>query len=29
MNSIVICTNLKQGVYHVNYDNKYERYINE
>lgn len=29
MNSIVVCTNLKQGVYHVNYDNKYERYINE
>jgi len=29
MNSIVICTNLKKGVYHVNYDNKYERYINE
>lgn len=29
MNSIVVCTNLKKGVYHVNYDNKYERYIND
>lgn len=27
MNSVVICTNLKKGVYHVNYDNKYERFI--
>ena len=29
MNSEVITTNLKKGVYHVNYDNKYERYIND
>ena len=29
MNSSVECTNLKKGVYHVNYDNKYERYIND
>lgn len=29
MNSEVECGNLKRGVYHVNYDNKYERYINQ
>ena len=29
MNAIVKCGNLKSGVYHVNYDNKYERYIKQ
>lgn len=29
MNSVIIFNNLKKGVYHVNYDNKYERFINE
>lgn len=29
MSAIVKCGNLKKGVYHVNYDNKYERYIKQ
>lgn len=29
MNSKVVCENMKKGVYHVNYDNKYERIILE
>lgn len=29
MNSAVDCGNLKKGVYHVNYDNKYEKYFNQ
>jgi len=29
MAELVKCGNLKKGVYHVNYDNKYERYINQ
>lgn len=27
MNSVVDCSNLKKGVYHVNYDNKHEKFI--
>lgn len=27
MNSIVDCSNLKDGIYHVNYDNKHEKFI--
>ena len=27
MSSEVMCEKLKAGVYHVNYDNKYEKYI--
>lgn len=29
MSSIVDCGNLKKGVYHVNFDNKYEKYFNQ
>ena len=27
MNSVVDCSNLKDGLYHVNYDNKDEKFI--
>lgn len=27
MNSVVDCSNLKDGIYHVNYDNKHEKFI--
>mgnify|MGYP000046201996 CR=1 FL=1 len=27
MNSIVNCSNLKKGIYHVNYDNKHSKFI--
>lgn len=27
MNSVVDCSNLKDGVYHVNFDNKHEKYL--
>lgn len=29
MNSMIDCGNLKKGIYHVNYDNKYEKYFNQ
>jgi hypothetical protein len=29
MNSAVDCGNLKKGVYHVNFDNKYEKFFNQ
>ncbi|MEX1000753.1 MAG: hypothetical protein WDZ35_01415 [Crocinitomicaceae bacterium] len=27
MNSVINCSNLKDGIYHVNYDNKHEKFI--
>ena len=29
MNSMIDCSNLKKGIYHINYDNKYEKIINK